>query len=133
MCYHRWEMLCFRHLIGVWIVLLLGATAGAADRKDPLDRARQFYNTGQFDAAIAAAEEARRLPDRADSADLIAARAYLERSRENPSSDDLASARERLLRINPQKFSARERIELLVGYGEALYFDDASGAAAAIF
>lgn len=126
-------MLCFGRLIGVWLVLLLGANAWAADRKDPLERARQFYNMGQFDEAIAAADEARRLPDRADAADLIAARAYLERSRENLSTDDLATARGRLLRLNAQKFSARERIELLVGYGEALYLDDATGAAAAIF
>lgn len=121
-----------RHVIAACL-LLAGTPVSAADRKDPLDRARQLYNQGEFDAAIVAADEARRLPDRADSADLIAARAYLERSRATLSADDLAKARERLLRINPQKFTSRERIELLVGYGEALYFDDAVGAAAAIF
>jgi hypothetical protein len=119
--------------VSVVCLLLAGTPAFAADRKDPLDRARQLYNQGEFDAAIVAADEARRLPDRADAADLIAARAYLERSRATLSGDDLAKARERLLRINPRKFTPRERIELLVGYGEALYFDDAVGAAAAIF
>ncbi len=121
-------------LIGVCLVVIIAVpTLRAADRKDPLARARQLYNERQFDAALAAAEEARRLPERADAADLIAARAYLERSRARFSADDLASARERLLRINPQKFSAREQVELLVGYGEALYLDDAMGAAAVIF
>lgn len=132
-CYHRLKMLCFGRPIGVGLVLLLGTSAWAADRKDPLERARQFYNMGQFDEAIAAADEARRLPDRADAADLIAARAYLERSRGKLSADDLATARGHLLRLNAQRFSARERMELLVGYGEALYLDDATGAAAAIF
>jgi hypothetical protein len=117
----------------VGLCLFVAAAAWAADPKDPLERARALYNQGQFDAAIAAADEARRLPDRADAADLIAARAFLERYRTSSSAEDLANARERLRRITPDKFTPRERIELLVGFGQALYFDDASGAAAAIF
>jgi len=63
--------------------MLASASIGsAADPKDPLAHARTLYNQRQFDAAIAAADvEGRRTPDRADSADLIVARAYLERGR----------------------------------------------------
>ena len=57
------------------VLLVAGATAEAAD---PLARARQLYNQGQFTDAIVAADGAKRVASRADSADLIAARAYLE-------------------------------------------------------
>jgi hypothetical protein len=120
-----------------WLVAALfclsATSAWAADPKDPLGRARLLYNQRQFDAAIAAAEEAHLAPALADSADLIAARAYLERYRESAAPDDLTAARERLRRINAQGFSVRERAEYLVGLGETLFFDDAAGAAAGVF
>src|SRR5262249_46150561 len=87
----------------------------------------------QFQAAIDAAEQARIVPARADAADLIAARAYLERFRDSAASDDLTNARERLRRLNPERFGPRERTEYIVGLGEALYFDRAFGAAATVF
>src|SRR5438094_4932452 len=91
-------------------LLCAGASSGfAADSHDPLDRARTLYNQHQFDAAVSAADEARRLPQLADGADLIAARAYLERFRANSTAGDLVRARERLRRVNPEKFSQRER------------------------
>jgi hypothetical protein len=107
--------------------------AAAADSRDPLARARAFYNARHFEAAIIAAEQARTVASRADSADLIAARAYLERFRESTTSDDLTNARARLGRLDPHRLGARERVELLVGLGETLYFDAAFGAAAAVF
>ena len=109
----------------------LAAPAMAAD--DPLARARQLYNQQQYEAAVNAAEQARLIPARADAADLIAARAYLERFRSSQASDDLTNARLRLRRLDPARFEPRERIEYLVGLGEALYFDGAYGAAADIF
>ena len=69
-------------------------------------------------------------PARADAADLVAARAYLERFRASADADDLVNARERLRRIDPQRFPARERTEYVVGLGEALFFEGAYGAAA---
>jgi hypothetical protein len=105
----------------------------AADSRDPLDRARALYNQRHFEAAVNAADEARKLPQQANGADLIAARAYLERFRESSSPDDLLHARERLRGISPDKFSPRERIEFIVGLGETLYFEGSSGAAAAVF
>jgi hypothetical protein len=101
---------------------------GAAD--DPLSRARLLYNQGQFEAAINAAEQARLTPARADAADLVAARAYLERYRASAVQGDLVNARDRLRRIDPQRFPARERAEYVVGLGEALFFEGAFGAAA---
>lgn len=122
------------------LIALLCASVGAsttdlsaADPKDPLERARVFYNDRQFQEAVVAAEEAAQVPARADSADLIAARAYLERYRESASPDDLTSARDRLRRLNPERFSPTEQVEFVVGLGEALFFDGAPGAAAAIF
>lgn len=122
---------------GRWILVGLGVVAalrpaGAAER-DPLSRARQLYNEGHFEAAVEAADEARRTPGRADEADLIAARAYLERHRQSAAADDLASARDRLRRIDPQRFTPRERAELVVGLGEALYYEREYGAAAETF
>ncbi len=123
-----------RRVVAALVLLFAGASSGfAADSHDPLDRARLLYNQHQFDAALTAADEARRLPQLADGADLIAARAYLERFRANSTPEDLAHARERLRRINPDKFSQRERIDFIVGLGETLYFENASGAAAAVF
>jgi len=82
---------------------------------------------------VTAAEEARGTPTRADAADLVAARAYLERYRASQISDDLTNARDRLRRIDPQRFPPRERMEYVVGLGETLYFDGAYGAAATVF
>src|SRR5581483_9614840 len=96
----------------------LSSAAWAAD--DALARARQLYNDQQYEAAVNAAEQARLSPARADAADLVAARAYLERYRSSEASDDLTNARIRLRRLDPAKFEPRERVEYLVGLGEAL-------------
>jgi hypothetical protein len=116
-------------------VFLLVATgvAVAADTPGPLAEARRLYNEGHLEAAVIAADQARTAPGAADSADLIAARAYLERFRDSTSADDLTAARVRLARLDPQRISPRERTEFAIGLGEALYFDAAYGAAADIF
>jgi len=98
-----------------------------------LARARAYYNQRQFDAAVNAAEQARLFAAAADAADLIGARAYLERFRESGSTDDLDNARDRLRRLDPQRLDAHERSEYVVGLGETLYFDGAYGAAADLF
>jgi hypothetical protein len=123
-----------RAICGVMGLLILAATPlSAADPKDPLERARTLYNLGQFDAALAAAEEGGRMPARQDSADLIAARAFLERFRETAAPEDLTNARERLRRLNPERLGAAERVEYIVGLGEALFFGESAGAAAEVF
>jgi len=117
-----------RFAVSAALVLLASAPTRAAD--DPLARARLLYNQGQFEAAINAAELARQTPSRADAADLVAARAYLERFRASDAADDLVNARDRLRRIDPQRFASTERAEYVVGLGEALFFEGAFGAAA---
>jgi tetratricopeptide (TPR) repeat protein len=111
-------------LVSVW------AGARAQEPPDLLTQARVLYNEGRFEAAVEAAERARVLPALVDRADLIAARALLERYRETVAIKDLTSARERLRRLNAQTFDARERAELIVGLGETLYFDGSYGASA---
>lgn len=100
---------------------------------DPLTRARSLYNQRDYDGAIAAADEGRVLPGRRDEADLIAARAYLERHRQTAAEDDLVHARTRLRRINPHGFDPLERTEYVIGLGAALYFEGLPGAAASVF
>jgi len=114
-------------------LLQIAASGVVRAADDPLARARALYNARQFEAAVNAAEQARLQPSRANAADLVAARAYLERYRDSGATDDLANARERLRRLNPGGFTPRERTEYIVGLGETLYFDGAYGAAATVF
>jgi len=111
--------------------LLFARPVAAAD--DPLAKARQLYNQRDFEAAIVAAEQARLLPGRSDVADLVGARAYLERFRDSQAPDDLTNARDRLRRLSPERFGPLERSEYLIGLGETLYFDGSFGAAATVF
>lgn len=122
-----------RDLFRVFVVSWLIPAASLQGADDPLTRARLLYNQRQFQAAITAAEQARLTPAFADLADLVAARAYLERFRDTAESDDLTNARDRLRRLDPQRFPPRERVEYIVGLGEALFFDGSFGAAAAVF
>jgi hypothetical protein len=115
------------------LAFCLAAPVLAAQPHDPLDRARILYNQRQFTDALSAAEEAALTPARADSANLIAARSYLERYRESAASEDLTNARDRLKSLNTGGFSPTERVEYVIGLGETLFFDGAPGAAAAIF
>src|SRR5450631_915798 len=125
MCYHRtmaprgmvWKMRnheptrrVVRVLALSWLIST-GEVAAAFGADDPLARARALYNQRQFQAAVSAAEQARLTPARADAADLVAARAYLERYRESAASDDLGNARDRLRRLDPARFAPRERVE----------------------
>ena len=119
----------FRAVVLSWLIPAWTAS-GAFGADDPLARARVLYNQGQFEAAINAAEQARLTPARAEAADLVGARAYLERFRESAAADDLVAARDRLRRIDPQRFPASERTEYVIGLGEALFFEGAYGAAA---
>jgi tetratricopeptide (TPR) repeat protein len=116
--------------LAISAALVFAAIAGPRAADDPLARARLLYNQGQWEAAIAAAELARQTPSRSDAADLVGARAYLERFRASDSADDLVNARERLRRIDPQHFAMNERAEYVVGLGEALFLEGSFGAAA---
>ncbi len=114
-------------------VVVSSLPAAAADERASLVKARTAYNQGDFDTAIAAADDARGGTDLADGADLVAARAFLEKYRASAAPEDLAAARERLRRIRPEHFTPRERLEFIVGLGESLFFDASPAAAATIF
>lgn len=109
------------------------ALALGASPQDALVRARQLYNQQQYDAAIAAAAEATRLPEVADTAAVVLARAHLERFRTSGEGTDLSAAREALVGVDSSRLTSRDRRDLTVGYGELLYFDGRYGAAAEMF
>lgn len=110
--------------------MLLGAAPLAADA---LSEARRLYNQGQYDAAERAAREAVRVPATADVARLVLGRIQLERYRQTAAPGDLSDAISALRAVDARPLDPRERVELTIGMGEALYLDDRFGAAAALF
>ena len=119
--------------MGPTVLLIALTLASMAPERDAVARARELYNLHQYDAAIKAADEARRGAGSADEATLILGRAYLERFRGGGDAMDLAEARAALMRVDPAKLSPRDSVELVIGLGETLYFDGQFGAAAELF
>ena len=113
------------------MVLVCGTVHGA--EPVALARARTFYNEGNYDAAIEAATEALRTAAAADAAGLVLARARLERYRQSGDAQDLTAAREVMNRVQQQALAPRDRVDLLVGLGQLLFFGEAFGAAAELF
>ena len=99
----------------------------AATPRDALAHARLAYNEHRYDEAIAAASDAAKAPDLADSATVVLARARLERyhasDAERRDAADLDQAREALKSVDAAKLSASDHIEFLVALGESLFFD----------
>jgi hypothetical protein len=114
------------------ILLVMTSTAGAAEHP-ALAQARALHNAADYDAAISAAAVARAVPAWADAAALVGARSYLERYRLRLDPADLIAAREALTAIHPTALSPRDHLDLLVGYGQALYLGGTFGAAAELF
>jgi tetratricopeptide (TPR) repeat protein len=119
----------FVRAVGCVLLLLggpdaaFGQASGAASAADPLGRARQLYNSGQYDDAIAAAQEATARPGTQSEANLLLGRALLERHRASRTAEDLSAARDALRAVDAGKLSDRGRLDLVVGLGEALYLD----------
>ncbi len=113
------------------LVALL-ATPAAAQRAD-LARARTAYNESRFDEAVEAALAAQKVPATSDAATVVLSRAYLERYRQRANPADLAGARVQLGTVRLANLDARDHIDFLMALGEALFFEDDYGAAAAIF
>ena len=114
------------------LALIVLPTASAAEPA-ALARARTFYNSGSYDAAIDAALTARSDPKAQDAAALVLARAHLERFRASGATDDLTAARAALVTVRMGALSARDQLDLLIGIGQTLYFGEAFGAAADVF
>jgi hypothetical protein len=115
-------------------IVILAATPGSAQPAvtDPLARARQLYNTGDYDGAITAVREVTARPDAPGEANLLLGRALLERHRASRTAEDLASARTALGAVDASALSDRGRLDLVVGLGEALYLDGQYRPAAAL-
>jgi hypothetical protein len=128
--------------VGLGLAVL--ASLAQAPPKDPLARARVFYNAEQYDQAIEAATEAQRSPKLANVAAVVLARAHLERfraasARGEQAPIDVSAARDLLKTVDTSTLDARDRLEFLTGLGESLYLEDQAdgpplyGAAAAVF
>lgn len=116
------------------ITLLLGLTCTAQAAEPPaLVRARARYNAADFDGAIQAAAEVRAVPQWADAAGLVMARAHIERHRTGANASDLSSAREILAGVRAAALAPRDRVDLLVGMAQILFADESFGAAAELF
>lgn len=119
----------------VLMTLVALAAFGAAPVRaaDALGEARRLYNQGQYDAAARMAREAMKMPATMESGRLVLGRIYLERFRRSADPADLSQARESLKMVNTGGLDGRERVELTIGLGAALFLDDRFGAAAELF
>jgi hypothetical protein len=113
--------------------LLLSAVAATAAESPALVKARGLFNAANYEGAIDAAAVARKEPMWTDAADLIVARARLERYRQSGSSMELAEARSVLRGVKSASLNPRDQVDLLIGLGQALYFGEVFGAAADLF
>jgi len=105
------------------LVLALASMAQSRTN-DPLAEARRMYNAQKFDAAIAAATDARKQPDLADAAAVVLARARLERFQQTAERSELGAARDVLKLVDATRLSKRDHTEFLIALGESLYLDD---------
>jgi hypothetical protein len=108
-------------------------SSSVSAQRAELGRARELYNQRQFDAAIEAAEAARKTPSIADAATVVLARGHLERYRERANPEDLSAARMALGTVRVVNLDSRDTVDFLMALGEALFFDDDFGAAAILF
>ena len=115
------------------MALVVVFCGSAAAQRAELARARTAYNQRQFDEAIAAALVAQKFPATADAATVVLARAHLERYRQRANPDDLAAARVALGTVRVTNLDTRDHVDFLMALGEALFFEDDFGAAAALF
>ena len=110
---------------------LISASPAAA--QSDLERARVFYNAGQFDESISAATSASTKAAAANSAKLIIARARLERFRKLGDKEELATARADLMALKPATLAPQESIEWQIGVATALFLEDQLGPASEMF
>ena len=111
----------------LFLLLLLAVPLVA---QDPLSEARRLYNSQQYEAAERAARAAVAQPKTANSARVVLARVLLERYRQSSNAAHLTEARDALRSTNPTMLEPRERIELMMGFGQGLFLEDRFAAAA---
>jgi hypothetical protein len=119
---------------GFLSVLLLAFAAPPSAAEHPsLAQARLLYNEMKYEAAINAALMARSDPASADAASLVVGRSHLERHRLLANDMELTAARMALSAVRPAALSPRDRVDFLIGLGQALYQGESFGAAAELF
>jgi hypothetical protein len=123
----------FRLLRALCAVALLSGVPVAASAQTALAdlaRARTAYNERDFNEAILAATAARSSAETAEAAAIVLARAHLERYRERADPADLSAARMVLGSVRADTLGERDEVELLLAMGQALFLEDEFGAAA---
>jgi hypothetical protein len=113
------------------VILFCGVPAMA--QRAELARARAAYNQQQFEEAIEAALTAQKVGATADAATVVLSRAYLERYRQRANPADLAAARAQLGTVRVSNLDSRDHVDFIMALGEALFFEEDFGAAAAMF
>ncbi|HEX5213991.1 MAG TPA: hypothetical protein VFV98_00940 [Vicinamibacterales bacterium] len=108
----------------VGTLVLALASMAQSRTNDALAEARRMYNAQKFDAAIAAAIEARKQAGLADAAAVVLARARLERFQQTADRTELGAARDVLKLVDATRLSRRDHTEFLIALGESLYLDD---------
>ena len=114
-------------LVGLVAIGAVEAQAGQTG----IAGARESYNDGRIDDAIAAADADWRETG-ANAAAVVLARAKLERFRALEQASDLDQARDLLGAINPSDLSQTERVEWEIGIGASLYLQGLYGPAAEV-
>src|SRR5687768_5064246 len=117
----------FRRLAAPVFAMLVAAgpvraQTAPATPADPLAPARTHYNEGRFEEAITVAKAVEGVVGA--PATLIIGRAGLERYRTTADATELAAARTALSHVDAGRLSPRDRLDLVVGLGEALFFDE---------
>ena len=120
--------MCVRVLLLVFLLLPVPVLA-----QDHLGEARRLYNAQQYEAAELAARLAVAQARTTNSARVVLARVLLERYRTTSSEVVLTEAREMLRSVDPHPLDPRERVELMLGFGQGLFLQDRFAAAAQIF
>ena len=112
------------------VLLLLCLVPIDAGAQDALRESRRLYNSADYDAAERAVRVALQQPAHANAAKVILGRVQLERFRQSANPEHLAEARAALRDVDPLLLDDRERLELTIGFGEALFLEDRFAAAA---
>lgn len=110
--------------IFVGVIATLAGPLFADPASADVMEARRLYNLGRYEAAIEAATASVAEPAVRHEALVILGRAGLERFRQTADPADLSNARQALREVDASRLDVRDRLELLVGLGEALYLDD---------
>jgi len=121
-----------RGVVSAVVLLLVWGTPVLAQRAE-LAKARAAYNEQLFDDAIAAALTAQKVGATADAATVVLSRSYLERYRQRANPTDLAAARAQLGTVRVANLDGRDHVDFMMALGEALFFEEDFGAAAAMF